>query len=110
MNGATGYGEFADLDRLVERAEPKAWALATAGYAHQQAERYEEALADYDRALALDPEYAYAHVSRGRVHERLRRHEEALADLDSGAGAGSRAAFALSVRAGRAAGARRSRR
>jgi tetratricopeptide (TPR) repeat protein len=52
------------------------------GFALQELQRYDEALASFEKAIALQPGFAEAHNSRGAVFQKLNRHGDALASYD----------------------------
>ncbi|MFB6837981.1 tetratricopeptide repeat protein, partial [Streptomyces sp. NPDC056361] len=75
-----------------------AWALAHRGEVHQQAGRYDEAVADLTAALELDPTFAWALGTRGEVHQQAGRYDEAVADLTAALEINPTDAWTLSIR------------
>jgi tetratricopeptide (TPR) repeat protein len=50
--------------------------------AHQDLQRFDEALSSYARAVAVKPDYVEAHFNRGELLQRLVRYREALSSYD----------------------------
>jgi len=70
------------FDRAIEVDPNHAATYCNRGFALQESQLWDAALASYDRAITLKSDYALAHNNRGNVLRRLGRLEEALAGYD----------------------------
>jgi tetratricopeptide (TPR) repeat protein len=69
------------LSRRKDARAKQALPFAQAGVAHEQAGRYDAAIAEYDQALAIDPKLAGILCRRGYAHHSKGDYERAIADF-----------------------------
>lgn len=69
------------LSRNKDAKAKEALPFAQAGVAHEQAGRFDAAIAEYDQALAIDPKLAGILCRRGRTHHSNGDYDRAITDF-----------------------------